>query len=126
MPSRSRNAKGFTLIELLIVVVIIGLLAAIALPKFAATKDKSKLASVRSDLRNVMSAQEAYYVDYGVYSPTLNPTVFVPTQPNQMSMSVGTAGFTATITNPTISSGFTGCTVEVGSGTTQDSQIICS
>ena len=55
------NRKGFTLIELLIVVVIIGILAAIAIPKFAATKDKAKLASVKTDLRNSMTAEEAYF-----------------------------------------------------------------
>ena len=45
-----RNKKGFTLIELLIVVVIIGILAAIAIPKFANTKEKAYLASMKSDL----------------------------------------------------------------------------
>ena len=61
------NRKGFTLIELLIVVVIIGILAAIAIPKFAATKDKAKLASVKTDVRNMMTAQEAYFSDYATY-----------------------------------------------------------
>ena len=61
------DRKGFTLIELLIVVVIIGILAAIAIPKFAATKDKAKLASVKTDLRNMMTAQEAYFSDYSTY-----------------------------------------------------------
>ncbi|HEY3933480.1 MAG TPA: prepilin-type N-terminal cleavage/methylation domain-containing protein, partial [Gemmatimonadales bacterium] len=62
-----RNRKGFTLIELLIVVVIIGILAAIAIPKFAATKDKAKLASVKSDVRNTETAEEAYFSDYSTY-----------------------------------------------------------
>ena len=61
------NRKGFTLIELLIVVVIIGILAAIAIPKFATTKDKAKLASMKTDLRNLMTAQEAYFSDYSTY-----------------------------------------------------------
>src|SRR5438874_6609265 len=54
------NRKGFTLIELLIVVVIIGILAAIAIPKFANTKEKAYLASMKSDLRNLVTAEEAY------------------------------------------------------------------
>src|SRR2546422_4098317 len=55
------NRKGFTLIELLIVVVIIGILAAIAIPKFANTKEKAYLASMKSDLRNLVTAEEAYF-----------------------------------------------------------------
>ena len=54
------NRKGFTLIELLIVVVIIGILAAIAIPKFASTKEKAYIASMKSDLRNLATAQESY------------------------------------------------------------------
>ena len=61
------NRKGFTLIELLIVVVIIGILAAIAIPKFASTKEKAYLASMKSDLRNGATAQEGYFADNTVY-----------------------------------------------------------
>ncbi|HEX7121652.1 MAG TPA: prepilin-type N-terminal cleavage/methylation domain-containing protein [Gemmatimonadaceae bacterium] len=60
--------KGFTLIELLIVVVIIGILAAIAIPKFANTKEKAYLASMKSDLRNIATAQEAYFADNQIYA----------------------------------------------------------
>ena len=56
-----QNRKGFTLIELLIVVVIIGILAAIAIPKFANTKEKAYIAAMKSDLRNLATAQENYF-----------------------------------------------------------------
>jgi prepilin-type N-terminal cleavage/methylation domain-containing protein len=58
-----RNTKGFTLIELLIVVVIIGILAAIAIPKFASTKEKAYMASMKSDLRNLATAEESWLAD---------------------------------------------------------------
>ena len=63
-----RHRSGFTLIELLIVVVIIGILAAIAIPKFAMTKGKSYTASIKSDLRNVATAQEAYFYENSTYA----------------------------------------------------------
>jgi type IV pilus assembly protein PilA len=56
-----RTKKGFTLIELLIVTVIIGVLAALAIPKFANTKEKAIVASMKSDLRNLASVQETYW-----------------------------------------------------------------
>ncbi|MFL5573813.1 MAG: type IV pilin protein [Gemmatimonadaceae bacterium] len=58
-----RSKKGFTLIELLIVVVIIGILAAIAIPKFANTKDKAYVAAMKSDLRNLATYEEQYAAD---------------------------------------------------------------
>ena len=60
--------KGFTLIELLIVVVIIGILAAIAIPKFANTKTKAYMAAMKSDLRNLVTAEEAFFSDSGKYT----------------------------------------------------------
>lgn len=61
------DRKGFTLIELLIVVVIIGILAAIAIPKFANTKEKAYVAAMKSDLRNLVTAEESYFADYTTY-----------------------------------------------------------
>lgn len=57
------NRKGFTLIELLIVVVIIGILAAIAIPKFSSTKEKAYVAAMKSDLRNLATYEEQYAAD---------------------------------------------------------------
>jgi type IV pilus assembly protein PilA len=65
------NRKGFTLIELLIVVVIIGILAAIAIPKFANTKGKAYVTAMKSDLRNLVSAQESFFSDSAKYTSSL-------------------------------------------------------
>lgn len=65
-----RTRRGFTLLELMIVVLIIGILATIAIPRFGATKDKAYVATMKSDLRNLVTAQESYLVDYAAYSTT--------------------------------------------------------
>ena len=126
-----RTRKGFTLIELLIVVVIIGILAAIAIPKFAATKDKAKLASVKTDLRNLETAEEAYFSDYATYTgfSTLVTGNSINLSPGNTMTATGVSnGYTATATNNTISSGFKTCTVQAGAGaaSTLDQVIVCS
>jgi prepilin-type N-terminal cleavage/methylation domain-containing protein len=83
------NRKGFTLIELLIVVVIIGILAAIAIPKFANTKEKAYLATMKSDLRNLITAEEAYFGDATAYTTALPATMY--------ATSTGVTGPTITV-----------------------------
>ena len=70
--------KGFTLIELLIVVVIIGILAAIAIPKFANTKSKAYIAAMKSDLRNLVTAEESFFSDSAKYSSSTTSINFRP------------------------------------------------
>ena len=96
------NRKGFTLIELLIVVVIIGILAAIAIPKFANTKEKAYIASMKSDLRNLVTAEEAYFADSVKYSTTIGAggVVFnVTTGNNDPVLALTADGWTATLSN---------------------------
>lgn len=64
----TRHRTGFTLIELLIVVVVLGILAAVAIPKFAHAKARTRAAAVKSDLRNLATAQEEYLSINGVYA----------------------------------------------------------
>jgi prepilin-type N-terminal cleavage/methylation domain-containing protein len=81
------DRHGFTLLELLVVVVIIGLLAAIAIPKFANSKDKAYMAQMKTDLRNLATAEEAFFYDSATYttnfakmnyySPSIGVTVVI-------------------------------------------------
>jgi type IV pilus assembly protein PilA len=119
--------RGFTLIELLVVVVIIGILAAIAIPKFANSKEKAVLASMKSDLRNLVTAQEGFYFDNSDYAggltagPQVNGTggtglvPFIPSSGNVVVFSnVTNTGYTATVTNPVLQGGITTCGVYIG------------
>jgi len=103
------NRAGFTLIELLIVVVIIGILAAIAIPKFGATKVKGYVAVMRSDLRNLATAQEAYVAD--------NNTYFNGSVPNTLLIYNPSSGVAVTITEGT-AAGW-GATAAYPAGTTR-------
>lgn len=62
------RAKGFTLIELLIVVAIIAILAAIAVPNFLEAQTRAKVARVKNDLRTQSTALQAYYIDWNKYT----------------------------------------------------------
>ncbi len=123
-----QNRKGFTLIELLIVVVIIGILAAIAIPKFANTKEKAVLASMKSDLRNIVTAQEAFFSDNQDYAGKVGAAqvngvggagtvAFVPSAGNAVTLTWQSAGgWSGTSTNPVLKGTIKTCGIYVGSG----------
>jgi len=97
----SHTRRGFTLIELLIVVVIIGILAAIAIPKFQATKGKAYFAGMRSDLHNLTTAQESYFYDHSAYTISLDSLSFKPTKGDTVTIVQATvSGWAATSNNP--------------------------
>ena len=70
MLNKIRNRKGFTLIELLIVVAIIGILAAVAIPQFSAYRAKAYNSASNSDARNIKTGLEAFYADNQYYPGT--------------------------------------------------------
>jgi type IV pilus assembly protein PilA len=120
-----RNTKGFTLIELLIVVVIIGILAAIAIPKFASTKEKAYIAAMKSDLKNFVTAEEAYFADnntYGTYANVNGANLFTATTSVTVATGVNTAqGFNATATHASTTKT---CGVYVGNAASPNAAVI--
>jgi prepilin-type N-terminal cleavage/methylation domain-containing protein len=97
---RSRRA-GFTLIEVMVVVVILAILAAMAIPRFKNTKGKGHSAALRTDLRNLATAEESFFFSNGHYSTVLDSLNFrgspgvivtIPEASNQ--------GWSASVTHP--------------------------
>ena len=97
---KPNSRKGFTLIELLIVVVIIGILAAIAIPKFSATREKAYVSAMKSDLKNLASQQEIYYSDNYTYSGNLTTLEFAESSGVTVTVNAATAtGWSASTTH---------------------------
>ncbi len=69
-----RDKRGFTLIELMIVIAIIGILAAIAIPQFTSYRERAYIASMKADCNAVRIAEEAYYADNAEYKATTDVT----------------------------------------------------
>ena len=69
------NKKGFTLVEIMIVVVIIGLLAAMAIPAFNKVRDTSQSKAITNNLRQVASAADQYFLETGATQATLSDLI---------------------------------------------------
>lgn len=94
------NRKGFTLIELLIVVVIIGILAAIAIPKYGSVREKSFRSAMVSDLRNLAAVQEVYHSTNQTYSTDLSDLNAIVSSGITMTINEGTGqGWSATVSH---------------------------
>ena len=106
---------GFTLIELLVVVLIIGILAAIAIPKFGSTKDRAYMAAMKSDLRNLVTAEETYFSDYASYTTSTGQLSIIISPGVTLTVSgVSTTGWSATATHSATTKT---CGLYVGTGT---------
>ncbi len=96
------NEKGFTLLELIVVAVILGFLAAIAIQRFANTKERAYLAAMKADLRNLVTAEVVYSTDSLRFTTVIGSgglTYQISTGNTGPSMALTGDGFTAQIGN---------------------------
>jgi prepilin-type N-terminal cleavage/methylation domain-containing protein len=93
--------RGFTLIELLIVITVLGLLAAIAIPRFTHMKQKANVATMQTALKNLGQAEESFFAEHGVYTAVLDSLNFQPSGEMVLTVLEATnTGWSATITHP--------------------------
>ncbi len=122
--TKTRNTAGFTLIELMIVVLVIGILAAIAIPKFQTSKGKAYASTLKADLRNLATAQEAYFYENSVYSTTTTDLKMSVSPGVTVTISAATAsGWSASAThqaaNPLMCAIFIGSVAALTPATTE-------
>lgn len=123
-----RNSKGFTLIELLIVVAIIGIIAAIAIPNLLNAIDRGKQKRSMADLRSIGTAVEEYAVDNNIYPVAGTMALLEPSiEPIYIRTSPTVDGWNNTIQVASITTEYTvcsqgkdgsgSCTTDAGGGT---------
>src|SRR4051812_8226455 len=84
--------KGFTLIELMIVVAIIGILAAIAIPNFIRFQARAKQSEAKGNLKSIFTAERSYFQEHDRYGDNFKTIGFAPERNNRYLFQVGTAG----------------------------------
>lgn len=111
MRAQLRRKKGFTLIELLIVIVIIGVLAAITFSTWNRRKAEAIVASMKSDLRNLAVSEEAYFSEYQAYASDVDDLEFRSSPNVVFTLQADQDGWTANASHPSVS---TECGLYIG------------
>lgn len=129
MKMSSRSPSGFTLLELMVAVVIVGVLAAIAVPKFNGTRRNAYIATMRSDLRNLVSAEELFFSDSARYATDQSHLNVKPSRNMTVTIAAGPGFWTATASHSQVTDGFV-CTIAVNTANplvpgTPDGQPAC-
>ena len=108
------NKQGFTLIELLIVIVILGILAALAIPKVSNMTYRSYFAAMEADLKNLASQQEIYYASEYSYTAEKSDLAFISSRDVSISVNANSEGWSATATHVALEP-IEGCSIYHGS-----------
>lgn len=115
---------GFTLIEIMVVIVVIGILAGIAILHLAPLKDKAYTTTLIEDLRNLETAEEAYFIEYATYTPSLPAANYMPSANDTYSITTASVtGWSAVATtSKAMVSAASSCHIANGSAATTSSE----
>jgi type II secretory pathway pseudopilin PulG len=123
-----KSFRGLTLIELLIIIVIIGILLAVAIPKFGGRRDKARLGALRTDIRNVQRAEDAYYDQFKGYASLeqlQTAHLYHPSIGDSVAITPSGAGYSVKAINSVDPDNVHTCTFAFGGGTATGSAFEC-